>query len=181
MKPADIGFILHQDNWISRVMAWVMGSQWSHSFIVIDTGTLDRYICETTDFEVTVSPFGRKYMMDPYVNMEIWSPIDMSEGERVQVSRGSVEQVGTIYGYLQLVSFAIKRFLKRFGYNIPNFLRQGMVCDHVVLYGYTQSSIPGLQGIDPESIDTEDLYQLVKQSGRFELKFKVDGPGGKRA
>ena len=170
IKKADIGFLIHRDNWMSRTIAWFMRSRWSHAFLIKHVTDEDVYTLETSDFEVTIGML-QLYVDDPNVELEIWSPKNIDDEERKRIVIESEKTYGTVYGYLQLVSFGIRCILKRFNIHIKNFIRQGMVCDHVVLYGYRISSIAKLRGIDPESIDSEELYQLVKSSDDFELRY----------
>lgn len=152
-------------------MARFMKSRWSHSFIVIETGRYQTYVCETTDFEVTISGL-EKYFEGKDVAMEIWRPIPWIPVDAVVLE--SLSKVGTGYGYFQLLSLGLRRILMRFGIRIPNFIRHGMVCCHVVTYGYRCSGIDGLNGADAEAIDTEELYELVSRSGKFELVASKD-------
>lgn len=167
MKPGDIGFVMHKKNWISKTIAWFMSSRWSHTFMIYDIGQYGIYIIETTDFEVTISPL-TKYLTDRTCDVEIFKA-DISEDEQRDIILGSGPLIGTIYGYLQLLSLGIRRILKRVGIHIGNFLRVGVVCNHVPLYGYTRTKIERLGGIDPESIDTEELYQIISKHEKFKL------------
>lgn len=164
--PGDIGFVMHKKNLLSRTIAWFMGSQWSHAFIVLEATPTRTYILETSDFEVMVSDLG-VYLSDPDCHLVVYSPAGLSDLMRELVCQEAMKNLKSVYGYAQLISLGIRRLLMRVGIRINNFFRNGLVCCHVVTYGYRISRIPGLSGIDPESIDTEELFQIVDKSPRF--------------
>lgn len=70
------------------------------------------------------------------------------------------------YGYLQLISHGIRCLLKRAGVKINNLFRSGVICNHVITYGF-KSLFP-----DAEEMDTEEVYQVIKQNGVTVLKKK---------
>jgi hypothetical protein len=72
---------------------------------------------------------------------------------------------GETYGYLQLLSFAVVTLAARIGIRLPNFFRQGVVCTGVVLDAKSRGTVPGFSGLDPESLHTEHLWQLVQLNG----------------
>lgn len=144
-----------------------MGSNWSHSFIVIDPDEDRTYISETSSFEVWIN-YLEMYDKDPNAEYIIYSP-KISDEERMLIVEKAMETHGKTYGYAQLFSLGVRALLRKINIRIGNFIRWGLVCCHTVLYGYTHSSISGLRGIDPESIDTEELYQLVLKSGSFDV------------
>lgn len=158
LRPGDLGFVMHHDNTLSRVIAWFMGSRWSHSFIVYGELYGKTLVVECSDFEVVISTLDR-YLDDENVSMEIWLPITQESGEKAAAQAQACE--GTIYGYLQLFSLAIRRILMRINIRIPNFIRQGMVCTAVPISGWFGSNFEPLGKLDPESVDTQDLYELV--------------------
>jgi hypothetical protein len=170
LETSDVGFLM-QKNWlVARIIAWLMGSKWSHSFIIIESGVLATYICETTEYEVVISPL-KKYIDDENVNLEVFRPKKGRHEQKIKSAMECMNQIGTSYGWFQLVSLGLRRILMRLGIRIPNFIRQGVVCNGVVLYGLRNIPIRGVEGIDPESIDTEELYQIVSNSPDFERVF----------
>lgn len=162
-KPADIVFIMHHDSWVSRVIAWFMQSKWSHSALIFYVGAYEVFTTETNELCVKHGTLS-KYLDDPNCSLEIWSP-NLSIEFRKSVAERSKYWIDSAFGWLQLISLGIRRLLMRIGIKIPNLIRQGMVCDHVILYSYgnTIDSFPE----DKESIDTEELYQIVKNCGMF--------------
>lgn len=169
---ADICFSMCTKNWLSKAIAWFMGSKWSHSFIVIESSKLYTYVCETSDFEVTIGVL-EDYLVDPTVNLVVYRINTLSLIDRDKIVKECLKNNREMYGYLQLISLGIRRLLKRIGIHIPNFIRQGIVCDQNVLYGYTKSRVPTLAGIDPESIDTEEFYQLILDLEKNKIAQKV--------
>lgn len=174
LQPADIGFLMHHDAPVSKIIAKFMGSKWSHTFLIAEQTTARTYTVETSDYHVETGWFDR-HLADPNVSMVIFRPTKLGLADKqrvVSVAIGTCYH--TRYGYLQLLSLGIRRLLMRFGVVVKNFIRQGMVCDHVVLYGYRGTDIPGLMHIDPESIDTEEVYQLLLglvAQGYFEIVY----------
>ena len=167
-RPGDIGFVMHPKSLISRTIAKVMGSKWSHSFMVYDTGR-KHYTVETTSYRVIIGNV-EEYTKDKNCSMEIWRYMGLIEPFQYMVAEGSYEQYGKLYGYLQLISLGIRRLLMKFGITIRNFIRTGVVCDQVVLYGLTK--LIDFKDLDPESIDTEELYQLITNLPQFKLIYE---------
>lgn len=161
----DIFFLIHKKNWISKSIAWVMGSNWSHCGLIYEVTPETIYTLETTDFEVTHRQL-KDYLLDDEVKMEVWSPIDMLDDSRKYIVQEADKKRGSVYGYMQLISFAIRRLFFLLGKKIRNFFRQGVVCCGVVLYGYSKSYIQELN-VDPEGIDAEELYKIVSGCGKF--------------
>lgn len=174
LEPGDIGFLMHHDNMISKIIAWFMGSKWSHTFGVLFRIPSRTCLLETSDFQVVISTFER-YLKNPNVELQIFRPVRLSREQLELIAEKAAETEGTIYGYFQLISLGLRRLLMRVGIKIPNFIRQGMVCTHPWLYGYRHSDIPGLAGIDPESIDTEEFYQLCLNQNHFMMIFQYRG------
>lgn len=166
--PGDVGFIMHHNSKLSKVIAWFMGSKFSHTFMVLEQTENLIYILETSDFQVGISTLDR-YIEDSNVSLEVYRGKDLQPEQAQVVTRSALATLGTVYGYLQLISLGLRRLMGRLGYIIPNFIRQGIVCDQVVLTGLVKSPYALFQGMDPKSKDTEDLYQLIKNSECFAL------------
>jgi len=159
LRPGDIGFVMNNSRWISKAISWFMGSKWSHTFLVLEATEERVYLSETSDYEVWIGLLS-EYKDDPNFSYIIYSP-KISDEERNKIVTACLKNQGLTYGYLQLLSLGLRRLLMRIGIKIPNFIRMGLVCCAHVLYGYRHTSIPGFSNIDPESIDTEETYQLV--------------------
>jgi len=162
LMAGDIGFVFHTGNPISRLIAWFMKSRFSHSFLVYGTLRDQTLVVETSDFEVVISTFDR-YLADPRCRIEVYRPTTPGKPQRDLAARHASELLGTTYGYLQLLSLGLRRILRRLGVRIPNFIRQGVVCTAVPLYGWHGLGLPVLSQIDPESIDTEELHHILTQ------------------
>jgi hypothetical protein len=163
-KPGQIGFIMHNGNWISKAIAWVMRSKWSHSFLVLGEFQGRFLVCETSDFQVTINNVER-YIEDPNCSMEVYELGELDEADILKMS-GAVDKMnGELYGYLQLFSLGVRSFFSLFDISVHNFIHQGMVCCAVPIYGLLPTSL-NLQ-VDPESINTEELYQVVKSKAKM--------------
>jgi hypothetical protein len=138
-----------------------MGSKWSHCGIVIDRSVDRTYTTETTDYEVAIGIL-ESYLHHPKVSIEVYRAKSLDEETRRMVVSECLKNLWKTYGYLQLISLGLRRLLSRYlGIKIGNFFRQGVICCGHVLSGYSKTSIPTIGGMDPESVDTEELYQLV--------------------
>lgn len=174
LLPGDIGFIMHHDNPISKAIAWFMGSKWSHSFLVKESAEQDTYLIETSDFHVTIGTL-EAYLKDANVSMVIFSP-DATEEQRLNMIAAAKPHIGTVYGYFQLLSFALRAILGWVGIKIGNFIRMGEVCTATPLRAMaTLKQYPKTYNMDPESIHTEEFYQLLLEQGLAKVLEKKQG------
>ncbi len=171
VRPGDIFFIMHNDNKLSRLFAWFMGSSWSHCGLVYEVTKNRIYTIETTDFEVTHRQLN-DYINDHRVNMEIWTPKKSSKEERKNIVFSANGYREKPYGYLQLLGHGIRRVLMRIGITINNPIRFGTICCDVVLLGYAVSKYKELH-VKIKTIDTQDVYERVK-NGSFDLVYKKE-------
>lgn len=164
MRKADIIFIMHHDSWLSRTIAKFMGSKWSHTAICYDASGEKDYILETTEYRVKLTDLD-DYTFDPECEYEIWTCDDLEPIMIDEIVDECYKFNNNIYGYFQLISLGIRRLLMKIGIKIPNFIRHSIVCNQLVLYGYQKSNIKELI-FDPESIDTQELYDIVSKRFR---------------
>lgn len=170
-KPGDVFFLMTKDRWISKAIAWFMNSSWSHCGIVIGNLPHDTVTLETSDFEVCrqsmldYAKHPNRYALKVIRILNEDEHISMTEAIRIDEALS-----GSIYGYLQFISLAIRGLLKRVGKKIPNFIRQGIICCGVVIYAKQKIEGSPLYGVEAEDLDVEDLYQLLK--GKYEVIFE---------
>jgi hypothetical protein len=160
-EVGDIVFVMHTKNWISKLFAGVMKSKWSHSAIVYGKLNGELVLLETNDYCVNVN-YLRRYIEDKDCRVQIFrrpKPLDMRE--KSTVMKQGRPLIGMLYGYLQLPVLALRRL---FSLKLRNFSRQGLVCCHVIGYAYEGIESP-LKDIDPESFDTQELYELIVSNG----------------
>lgn len=172
MRAADVGFIIHKGNWISRTIAWFMGSRWSHCFLVLEQTENRTYTVETSDFEVTI---GLKEIYDekPDVEMEIYRNVKLTEQEIDLIAKRGLERYGENYGYFQLFSLGVRRlFMKLRLPQISNFIRSGIVCCGVVVHALNRAPKSGFFGMHEDSIDTEEVYQYIRNNSDWVLIYK---------
>jgi hypothetical protein len=167
LKPGSIGFVMHHDNFFSRIIARCMSSRWSHSFMVCESTPNRVFLVECSNYESTYGTIG-KYLMSPTCEMEVWEPTDPQAPCEAAVAAAE-SHVETFYGYLQLFSLGFRRLMMRLHWKTRNLIRLGLVCDQLVLEGAIQ--YPALSKLDPKGIDTQELYEAVTQSGAFRLVF----------
>lgn len=174
-KSGDIVFIMHSTSKLSRLIAWFMKSAFSHSALVsVESAHNKTLLTETSDFQVTLATLNR-YIADPGVAIEIYRDTKLSIDERDKIGAVSFNQLGEWYGWLQLLSFAIRALVKRVTKrDIGNFIRQGRVCCAVVGYSYKEA-LPKhpLSQIDPECYDTEELRQFCIKNN-YTLVYKKE-------
>jgi hypothetical protein len=159
-QPGDIAFSIHSKNPISKAIAWFTGSRWSHTILIVEHSKYI-YTSETSDFEVVMHTLDDS-LNDPTVIMEVFRA-DLSPDQQKLIVEKCMENLGQTYGYFQFISLGVRALLRRwFGIKINNFIRQGVVCNQHVLYGLSQiPSLGELYGMDPESIDQQELYEKV--------------------
>lgn len=156
-QPGDIGFVMHHKNPISRLIAWFMGSRWSHSFVVLGDLHGLTQIRETSDFQIVTSSLAR-YLNEPSDSVCILRLSEFTDSERAQMA-ARVMAEEALYGYLQLPSLGFRRLLMRAGIRIKNVIRQGVACCAVPMIAMNATA--KYQDLDPESIDTEELFQML--------------------
>lgn len=165
IKPGDVVFVMHHDNLLSRVIAWFMGSKWSHSALVIEQGAFFTYLAETSDFNTTTGNLDR-YLTAKGTSVEIWTKPDLTDKEREIIVRGAMENFDKVYGYLQLfLSLNVRAILRKLHIRIGNYIRQGWTCNEYVLSGLVKVERTGFAGINPKSIDTEEMHSLMTKVG----------------
>lgn len=172
LKPGSILFVRWYNNPISNLIAWFMKSEWSHCAYVLGECNGITKLAETTDFEVTNTSFNKYNNVN--CSLEVWEPIEEVDTKKMCQELTKIE--GTLYGYLQLLSLGLRRLLFRIGIKIPNLIRQGSVCTAVPIFAYqTQKHIRCISSLDPESIDTQELYEIIQKNQEFKctyVKFK---------
>lgn len=158
----DIGFVIHRNNVLSRLIAWFCSGEWSHSFLVLDAGSSDRtYVSETSNYEVTIGWIER-YTEDPKVAMEVIRLPNLSASDASAIAERALSQEERVYPYWQFLSLALKGLLSKIGVRIPNMLPFGYDCNEHVHYAEQASNLSWLTSVNPQSIQIEEFYHLVK-------------------
>lgn len=159
LMPGDIYFTRDYSSKLSGIFAWFMKSWVSHCGVIHHQTDRNTYCIETSNLEVGFADFDR-YLKSKEHRVEVWRLCRVRTPTRLMIAHAPEEVVETLYGYLQLLTLALRRLLMRLGLKIPNFIRQGMVCTAIPLIGLRRTKIKGLTGIDPESIDTAELRDV---------------------
>lgn len=170
-KPGDVFFVMHHDSNISKAIAWAMSSKWSHCGLVFDASQMNDYTLETNSYCVTHGTM-LDYLVDGNVSMEVYRPESDSEMMQFGLWNARHNLFGAVYGYLQLLSLGLRRLCMKFNLRIKNYIRQSVVCCHVVGYAYRDARVIGFIETDPESFDTEELHQKVSKSVHFTKIFE---------
>ena len=163
-QVGDIGFVMHNNSWVSKAISWFMNSKWSHCFIIIDTSSEDRtYVSETSDYQVAVG-WVERYMQDPHVSaLEIVRLPNLPYPEQLEIKSRGLDLYEKLYPYWQFIPLAVRGLLKRIKIRLKNFLPFGYNCNENVLYILQNTHYPELKGNDIYAGDTEDFYQLMKK------------------
>jgi hypothetical protein len=164
-RPADIGFVRTYKNggisgFFSRLLAKIMGSRWSHAFLVVD----DKTTVET-DMKSVHLDHVEDHMFNPDKVCEIWRLKNTTDNEKTWIVSNSLNNLGRPYSYALMLALGIRILFKR---KIDTPWKWGIVCHGVPISGYAKSSIPHFFGLKGHELDTEEFYKLVKESGRFE-------------
>jgi hypothetical protein len=130
LKSGDIFFVMNNKNKISKLIAFVMSSKWSHSGVIYEPARLGTYTIETNDFCVTHGDFD-KYL-DPQYSFEVWRAKEIDGVDNALYATKS-QMLNKIYPYWQLISLGIRRALLTMRIKISNFFRGGQVCCGVVI------------------------------------------------
>jgi hypothetical protein len=157
LSPGDIGFVMHNENFISKVFARVMKSKFSHCFVVVGRVGEQAILCETTDFEVVLST-ADKYALDKNCSVVVFSNNSLNTSEVSTLIKNASALQGTMYGYLQLVSLLLRRLLLRLKIEIKSFIKKDIVCYQVVVKAFKDTKCH-VKNFDIQKGDTEDLYQ----------------------
>lgn len=169
VKPGDVFLIRSRGFWYSDAIAWFMKSQWSHcGFVRYKAVTGENITLETSDYEMTYGSL-EKYVAHPEkYHLKVFRVNGAFESEEKQQLAMSITDElywGNLYGYLQLLSFAVVCLGRRVGIKIPNFIRQGQVCTAGPLHYLSQSTHPLFAGVDPESLQTQDFADMLDKVG----------------
>lgn len=168
-KPeiGDVVFVNHKRNVISKIFSNVMGSDFSHSGIIYGELNGEMVLLETNDYCVNIN-YMQRYIEDNNCLIEVLRRVKpMTTLDKGLIVDHGKPLIGMLYGYLQLPFLALRRLFKL---KLRNFSRQGLVCCHVIGYCYQGIESP-LYKIDPESFDTQELYEMLIL-GKFETIYK---------
>lgn len=160
----DVYFTMDNKDPVSAAMSKVMGFPFSHSGLILGNLNGKTIVCETSSFEVVYSTFD-KYEEDPTYTYEVWRHPDhfhVINGQESQIQENTTIVLGIVYGYLQLISLAVRRIISM---KLPNFIRQGLVCCHVIGYALHNIKGSGFENLDPESFDTRELRTKLIDEG----------------
>lgn len=167
---------------MSKILAWFMrqpNSDWtpSHSAIIVDTWDTDCLLSETTDREVGFGILS-DYLNEPTDEVEIYEPIGVNETDIELACKICKKDKGLLYAYWQLLSWAIVIGFSKIGIKIPNFLSWGVVCNSHVLNGIRVYDIPPFRGINPKSIHTAQMREMMASSSNWKLILRKEKNNG---
>lgn len=171
VRDGDVFLLRSHGFWYSDAIAWFMKSEWSHCGVVLfesDSEGEPTLTLETSDYEMTYGGL-EKYLKHPdrYRLKVLRVPNAFVSVAEMRVALCVTDELyyGKMYGYLQLLSFAVVRLFKRIGIKVPNFIRQGQVCTAGPLHYLGQGLHPVFKGVDPEALDTQDFAEMLVAAG----------------
>jgi hypothetical protein len=167
-QKGDIGFVISHDKWFDRLLAKCMNSKWSHCFLVIN----EKQTVETDWKKVHIDEISC-HTDDLNKSLEIWRPLQMSTEEKCHIVTEGLKTLHTWYGYLQFPFLGLRILCKR---KIPSLIKQGIVCNGVVIAGYKVSSYPAIKNMPIKGADTEELYIKIKNTGNFVRIYSRQSP-----
>jgi hypothetical protein len=140
----------------------------SHTFLIIGKLGDKHLILETTDFEVCITTLEGKYDNGDKYETRFFKPLLPVNKECLNYA---LSFQGTVYGYFQLLTFALKILFKRIlKKDIRNLNQWGMVCTAVPIYYYSKmnSLVNPLGRFEPEQTMTGELYDFLLDSKDFQ-------------
>jgi hypothetical protein len=154
IQKGDIGFVITTNNIFSRIFAWFMNSQWSHTFVVIN----DKETIETDMIKVHINTLS-DHIDDKNKNLEIWSPI-CSQEHREIIYEEAKKLLGIKYGYFKMIMIGVRRLIMKLGIKIGLLYSKGTICSDVPIAGLVKSGL-----LNTKNIDTQELYENIIKSG----------------
>lgn len=150
LQPADI-LIVRGSGWISDTIRKLTrspgeGRGWaSHVALAV----WDQHVVEAIPPRVVMRPM--PYARGP--KLQVWRPLNLTEGDRAIVCREAVTYVGQPYGFskLALHALGLSRFAVLDGYPI---------CSWVVASSYTRAGFTF--GIDPSRADPDHIHDYCR-------------------
>lgn len=152
-----IGFSYNKKNSISKLVAWITKSQWSHCFIVVGpVGLWDYLIAESSMTGGIKFNLLSKYDNDKY-NLDL---IDLGEKCDQSDLEAVLPLIGHMYGYIQAFGYMIAKL-----FNLKtNPFQDQVVCSELVYLFLKNSKLSDLvKDLDPNKVTPQDLYTKLKE------------------
>lgn len=152
-----IGFTYNQKNPISKLIAWITKSKWSHCFVVVGPiGNTDYLIAESSMTGGIKFNLLSKYDKLKY-NLEL---IDLGDKCHQSDLEAILPLIGHMYGYIQAIGYLVAKIL-----NLKtNPFHDDVVCSELVYQFLLHTSLkPLIENLDPNSVTPEQLYERLKK------------------
>ena len=177
-----IGFS-YSPGWLQRCIRFFTNSKWSHAFVTIDVAG-STSVMEAGQFQVQVVPYhthykGVEHELYQIKQVTAWDKDDEAD-ERLALLTTFYALAGDRYGYLQCLWFVWRWLNDKLGRDISqqkNWFTRGVICDEVVYYylwNLSDAMHPLLSKFSPDTIQSEDLYQIVKSNPQMFEKVNID-------
>jgi hypothetical protein len=146
-----VGFSTSKTSWVSAIIRWFTGGKSSHVFLVYWDVDFERdMVMEATQGGFKITPFSHHGGLVKVVTPKF--PVEVG-------LRKAVDWLGEEYDYAGLLGMAwveLGRWLRRKWRN-PWRSAKAMFCSEAVARVMQESSYPGTENWDPQSIDPEML------------------------
>jgi hypothetical protein len=170
----DVGFSHRKRGIYNRIVSFITGNYYSHTFIILKEFYGDVAVLEA-DLKCQVVSFKEEYINKNDDYWEIWRPVGVGIGAKLrETERCYIKYAGKTYGFLQIPWFIWKRIAKAIGVNPgKNWFPGGAICSEITcdylpgLSGAYKEALPfGLNEVDPDDIRDvvaarPDLFKLI--------------------
>jgi hypothetical protein len=165
--PGDIGFAGRRSGFYPSAVRWFTNSKWSHCFVVMPEYMGELSVLEA-DLKVQLVPFREEYVHKDEDYYEIWRPKKASIGEKLSACHALyLSSAGGIYGFMQILWFAVRQGLLKLGINLPgkNWFPGGEICSETlwVYLVYLGGHYRGLfEGMGRNEVSPQDLRAAMQ-------------------
>ena len=155
LEDGDVLLALNINNELSKLIAEVTHSQYSHAFMYIGNG----FIVESTFGGVQISPL-KKYD-DGHHHVISVRHKTLSAEERQKVRKSALKYLGKKYGYPQLLWYLLARMIGKS--EDPKWQldldKNGMVCSEAIARAYEDNGFRIKDGLEPYAIEPVDFVE----------------------
>jgi hypothetical protein len=164
VKAGDIG-LSGGNLFIQKAIRYFIGSQFSHSFTVLDGPYGVLSVLETTDTIVCMSPFHKKDSEANYI--EMWRPVYAGNPSDIQeiLKHGYEKYSANWYSYLSYLWFMYRWLCRKFKYEpkvMWKWVVNGQTCTELTCAGYVALIFPELfLNKDLNTISPRELREIM--------------------
>lgn len=168
VRAGDIGFGGKRKGFYPKAVRWFTFSRWSHNFVVTPP-VFDSISVLEADLKVQIVPFEKEYIRKNVDYWEVWRPTRATESEIYRaVSAAFQAEAGNLYGFAQIVWFAVRQIARRLGiaFGGRNWFPEGSICSETLwqfLVALGGDYKAAFEGLGQNEVSPEDIYRIVKE------------------